>query len=92
MRSYIGGMFEMSMSLFPIERNVFRFLKGSEFKIGSNFRFAPYGNRTSYPIGRFPHYHRRVVGPDGNPVRSQGLKRHRPFEKKEHDESFWDRF
>jgi hypothetical protein len=57
-------------------------------------RIAPFGNRKNDPIGRFPHYHRRV--PDhsrpGNSVEGQGIHRHRPFESRPTDNSFWDRF
>jgi uncharacterized protein RhaS with RHS repeats len=57
---------------------------GYELKIGSNFRVAPFGNRGGF--GRTPHYHRRGVGP------GQGIGRHRPWQRSQHDRGFWDRF
>jgi len=54
---------------------------GREFKIGNNFRIAPFGNRTGHPIGRFPHYHRRIVGPNGKTLPGGSMKWHRPWEK-----------
>ena len=67
-------------------------LSGREVKIGSHFRLAPFGNRTGHPTGRFPHYHRRRVGPGGVIQPGQGMKRHRPWDVKSNDTSFWDRF
>ena len=29
---------------------------GHEIRLGSNVRIAPFGNRTSHPIGRYPHW------------------------------------
>ncbi len=65
---------------------------GREITIGSNFRLAPFGNRTGHPQGKFPHYHRRRIGPNGKPLEGQGLPRHRPWQKMGPDTSFWDRF
>ena len=59
---------------------------GREISFGKNFRIAPFGNRTGHSIGRWPHYHRRGTQP------GQGIGRHRPFERKSPDKSFWDRF
>jgi hypothetical protein len=59
---------------------------GRELKIGENLRIAPFGNRTPHPQGKWPHYHRRGKGA------GQGKRRHRPWEKKSPDTSFWDRF
>jgi RHS repeat-associated protein len=39
-----------------------------------NFRIAPFGNATSHPLGRWPHYHRRYPGHGGS------INRHRPWE------------
>jgi hypothetical protein len=55
---------------------------GREISFGPNFRIAPFGNRTSHPLGPLPHYHRRgPIGPSGKTVHGQGIKRHRPWEK-----------
>jgi hypothetical protein len=59
---------------------------GREVSFGKNFRIAPFGNRTGHPLGELPHYHRRGVDP------RQGIGRHRPWETKSPDKSFWDRF
>ncbi len=66
---------------------------GNEFKIGNNFRLAPFGNRTGHLIGKFPHYHRRGIdSKTGNTMPGQGIGRHRPWETKSTDKSFWDHF
>ncbi|WP_437755656.1 RHS repeat-associated core domain-containing protein [Sorangium sp. So ce1389] len=67
---------------------------GREFTIGKNFRIAPFGNRAGHKIGRWPHYHRRgSVNPrTGQPGRGQGIGRHRPWETKADDKSWWSRF
>jgi hypothetical protein len=66
---------------------------GAELSIGRNFRFAPWGNRTGNPTGRYPHYHRRGA-PDanGNTPPGQGIGRHRPWDKKSTDKCGCDRF
>ncbi|HEX2050194.1 MAG TPA: RHS repeat-associated core domain-containing protein [Actinomycetota bacterium] len=62
--------------------NVLGYVRGAEFWIGRNLRIAPWGNRTGHPVGRYPHYHRRITGPDGKTVPGGSLKRwHRPWEK-----------
>lgn len=66
--------------------------RGGELSIGKDFRIAPFGNRTSNPYGRVPHYHRRAPLIDGKSPPGQGLSRHRPWETKTPDKSFWDRF
>jgi hypothetical protein len=67
---------------------------GREFQFGPNFRLAPFGNRTGHPIGRWPHYHRRVPDPrsPGHGMPGQGIGRHRPWETKPQDKSWWERF
>jgi RHS repeat-associated protein len=67
---------------------------GREFEIGENCKIAPFGNRAGDPIGRWPHYHRRVPNPNrpGEGMPGQGLKRHRPWERKSPDKSWRDRF
>jgi RHS repeat-associated protein len=67
---------------------------GHELSYGSNFRVAPFGNRTGHPTGRYPHYHRRVPDPSnpGQGIPGQGIGRHRPWDSKSNDSSFWDRF
>ena len=67
---------------------------GKEFTWNpKSFRIAPFGNRTGHPIGRYPHYHRRSINPrtcETNP--GGGIGRHRPWEGKGTDTSFWNRF
>ena len=68
-------------------------LSGREITFGSNVRIAPLGNRTGNPYGRWPHYHRRGVDPaTGITLPGQGIGRHRPWQTKSPDVSFWDRF
>lgn len=65
---------------------------GAEIAIGG-MRFAPFGNRTGNPTGELPHYHRRTVDPTtGQPAPGQGIGRHRPWDTRSTDRSFWDRF
>lgn len=74
-------------------RSVWRAARdGRELQVGRNARLAPFGNRTGHPIGKYPHYHRRRIGADGKPLDSQGIGRHRPWETKPGDGSWWDRF
>jgi RHS repeat-associated protein len=66
---------------------------GYEFKIGKNWRIAPWGNRTGDPYGSYPHYHRRgAPGADSKTPPGQGIGRHRPFEPSQHDRWWGDRF
>jgi hypothetical protein len=53
---------------------------GREYWIGKNFRLAPWGNRAP---GRFhyPHYHRRIIGPNGEVVPGGSMKWYRPWQK-----------
>ncbi|EJU76954.1 putative membrane protein [Neisseria meningitidis NM2795] len=46
---------------------------GREIKIGNNMRIAPFGNRTGHPIGKFPHYHRRVTDNTGKTLPGREL-------------------
>ena len=71
-----------------------RFIRyGDEIKIGKNVKIAPFGNRTNDPYGKWPHYHRRPEPrPDGQSPEGQGIKRHRPWDKKPNDKSRRDRF
>ena len=66
--------------------------RGGEWEFGPNLRIAPFGNRTGNPLGRFPHYHRREPLVGGKSAPGQGISRHRPWETKSADKSFWDRF
>jgi len=66
--------------------------EGLEFTFGKNLRIAPLGNRTGNPLGEPLHYHRRGVAPSGETIPGQGIGRHRPWETKSTDKSFWDRF
>lgn len=54
---------------------------GFEIKIGNNVRIAPFGNRTGNSTGELPHYHRRIVGPDGKTIPGGGIRWHRPWER-----------
>lgn len=66
---------------------------GREISIGKNFRLAPFGNRTGHEIGKYPHYHRRGIDlVTGQTRPGQEIGRHRPWERKSTDTSFWDRF
>lgn len=66
---------------------------GRELSVGSNFRLAPFGNRTGHALGELPHYHRRGLDALSGATRpGQGIGRHRPWETKSTDKSFWDRF
>jgi len=89
-----GGqvIFYKVASFIPTVINGIRY--GREFKLGKNCRVAPYGNRAGHPTGRFPHYHRSVPDPKrpGDSLPGQGIKRHRPWDTKPNDKSFWDRF
>jgi len=75
------------------------FLRGSEYGFRGT-RFAPFGNRWTFPTrggrpwqrtwnnsnGKWPHYHRT------RPGYGQGKGRHRPWDTRPTDRSFWDRF
>jgi RHS repeat-associated protein len=65
---------------------------GREFQVTQNFRIAPWGNRTGHPTGRYPHYHRRAFDPNGDVKKGGSIKRHRPWDTRSTDRSFWDRF
>jgi RHS repeat-associated protein len=54
---------------------------GPEISIGKNLRIAPLGNRTPNPTGQLPHYHRRIIGPDGQTIPGGGIGWHRPWQK-----------
>jgi RHS repeat-associated protein len=81
---YVGGALAGGGAIQAIRR-------AREPKIGG-VRIAPFGNATNHPIGRWPHYHRRRCDPKGNVCPGQGIQRHRPWERKSTDRSFWDRF
>jgi RHS repeat-associated protein len=66
--------------------------RGGEISIGANLRVAPFGNRTGHLTGRWPHYHRRVLDATGEIRPGGGLRRHRPWDRKSTDTSFWNRF
>jgi len=72
---------------------------GWELKVSNNLRIAFLGNRTGYDkkgnilMRELPHYHRRgAVQGNVESEPGQGIGRHRPWEVKETDTSFWDRF
>lgn len=58
-----------------------RGVQGKEIKISDDLRIAPTGNRTGHRVGRFPHYHRHIVGPNGETVPGSSMRWHRPWEK-----------
>jgi RHS repeat-associated protein len=66
---------------------------GREYCPTENVKIAPFGNRTGHPTGELPHYHRSVPDPSrpGDSLPGQGKKRHRPWDTKAKDTSFWDR-
>lgn len=47
--------------MIPIAGGYKWFKLGTEIKIGSDFRFAPFGNRKGHRFGELPHYHRRIL-------------------------------
>jgi hypothetical protein len=67
---------------------------GCKMTIGNDFRFAPFGNRTDHPFGRWPRYHRRgPIDPEtGTSDPGQGIGRHRPWDTRKDDQGFLDRF
>lgn len=79
----------------PVHAGTDAFRAGREITIGNKgTRIAPLGNRTGHPTGRFPHYHRTRPDPSrpGHSLPGQGIGRHRPWDTKPSDTSFWDRF
>lgn len=90
------GIYRAGLKLAPKVRSLGNKLRywraGGEEKFGNNVRIAPFGNRTNNPYGRYPHYHRRGLDDAGKIIDGQGLGRHRPWERKSTDTSFWDRF
>ena len=69
---------------------------GKEYSCNRNLRIAPWGNRGSGElIKELPHYHRRGPANPKKPtetIEGQGIGRHRPWQKKSTDTSWWDRF
>lgn len=59
-----------------------------EITLRPGLRIAPFGNRYSW----IPHYHRQVTSAAGRVVRDQGMRRHRPWDVRSTDRSFFDRF
>lgn len=68
--------------------------KGGELVAGRNWRFNPAGNWRNARSwqDRLPHYHRRSLGAEGKAPSGQGIGRHRPWDSRPTDKSFWDRF
>lgn len=82
-----------TLTLAPIGWGARGYRLGREISQGRNFRVAPFGNRTGHRTGRYPHYHRRGMNRSTGDVHSgQGIGRHRPWDAKSTDRSFWDRF
>ncbi len=71
-----GGGMATGLSMYGGGRVAKAIQTGREIKIGNNFRIAPFGNRTEHPIGKYPHYHRRVVDENGVTKPGQGIGRH----------------
>ena len=65
---------------------------GYEFKFGKNVRIAPWGNRKGDPLGKYPHYHRRIVGPNGKTIPGGAVGRHRPWQAPPAGLPWWMRF
>jgi hypothetical protein len=58
------------------------YFNGREFSFGRNFRISPFGNADGANwFERVPHYHRRVLLPNGDTVPGQGIGWHRPWQK-----------
>jgi hypothetical protein len=58
------------------------YFSGREISVGDNFRISPFGNRNGNAwYERLPHYHRRVLLPNGDTVPGQGIGWHRPWQK-----------
>lgn len=56
-------------------------------------RIAPFGNRRGDPDhGNKPHYHVGRKDSSGKVRRDQGVDRHRPWESRETDKHWWDKF
>jgi len=55
--------------------------RGVEYPMGPDMRLAPWGNRTGHRWGRYPHYHRRICGPNGQTCPGGSMRWHRPWEK-----------
>ncbi|QQR68906.1 MAG: RHS repeat-associated core domain-containing protein [Alphaproteobacteria bacterium] len=88
--AYFIGQRTVDVGLALLLRNQYNL--GREICIGKNLRIAPFGNRTGHPLGELPHYHRRGA-PDinGETPKGQGIKRHRPWERKSSDTNFMNR-
>ena len=77
--AYLGG--QVTGAALAVAIHARGYSTGHEFKIGKNWRVAPWGNRTGNPMGERPHYHRRgSPGSDGQTPPGQGIGRHRPWE------------
>ena len=78
--SYVAGVVAGVALQTAIHRRGYK--TGHEFAFGKNFRVAPWGNRRgNHPIGKYPHYHRRIFKPNGEVADYGSLNRHRPWEK-----------
>ena len=91
--SKISGAISFECFTCKIGFKTVRFMhEGREISFGKNLRIAPNGNRTGNALGELPHYHRRVRDINGATRPGQGIGRHRPWDTKKTDTSFWDRF
>jgi hypothetical protein len=84
-----AGYMQAGRIVTPLVRDI---LTGREYKVGDDFRAAPWGNRTGNEYGRWPHYHRRGTEGNGSTIPGQGIGRHRPWETKSTDRNICDRF
>jgi len=91
--TYNGGLLAGTVMSYSVYGKAASFaIAGREIKLGKNLKIAPFGNRTGHPTGAWPHYHRRNKIPENRQVeRDQGFKRHRPWDSRETDKSFWDK-
>jgi RHS repeat-associated protein len=90
---YPGARFANSRLGCALNEKLVNRFPGREYTFGNPpVRLAPFGNRTGHPTGEKPHYHRQRFDDNGNPKYGQGKKRHRPWDTKSSDTSFWDRF
>jgi RHS repeat-associated protein len=87
MGAYAGGALaslwtpETYLATYFAFLNVAGYATGYEFRVGKNWRFAPWGNRTGDPTGKLPHYHHRwPAGPDGQTPPGGGIGWHRPWQ------------
>ncbi len=75
----------------PVKRTLSGWRSGRELSIGK-VRVSLGNSKTLNSVARKPHYHRVKIGDNGKPLQGQGMRRHRPWEKKSTDKQWRDRF